>query len=80
MPPMTRNRKEQLKEKIEKLDTQEHAQIFNIIKQYTDTYTKTSNGVLVSSDVLSDECLVEIEKMVKFYVDQRKSLTLNRRQ
>lgn len=76
---MSRNRKEQLKESIEKLDTQEHAQIFNIIKQYTNNYTKTNSGVLVSSDALNDECLLEIEKMVKFYVDQHKSMTLERR-
>ena len=76
---MSRNRKEQLKETIEKLDTQEHAQIFNIIKQYTNNYTKTNSGVLVSSDALNDECLFEIEKMVKFYVDQHKSMTLDRR-
>lgn len=76
---MSRNRKEQLKETIEKLDTQEHAQIFNIIKQYTNNYTKTNSGVLVSSDALNDECLLEIEKMVKFYVDQHKSMTLDRR-
>lgn len=71
---MNRAQKEALKEKVEKLDAQEHAQIFEVIKRYTETYTKTQNGVLVSSDSLPDECLVEIEKMVIFYMDQRKRM------
>lgn len=65
---------ESLKERIEKLDPQEHAQIFDIVKRYTDTYTRTQTGVLVSSDALSPECLAEIETMVSFYFDQRKRL------
>ena len=71
---MNRSQKEALKEKIEKLDAQEHAQIFEVIKRYTENYTKTQNGVLVSSDFLSDECLREIEQMVIFYMDQRKRM------
>lgn len=71
---MNRSQKELLKEKIEKLDPQEHAQIFNVIKKYTENYTKTLSGVLVSSENLTDECLVEIEKLVSFYLDQRKRM------
>ena len=71
---MNRAQKEALKEKIDKLDAQEHAQIFEVIKRYTETYTKTQNGVLVSSDSLPDECLQEMEKMVIFYIDQRKRM------
>jgi hypothetical protein len=66
---MKRSQKEKLKEQLDKLDAQEHAQIFDIIKRYTDNFTKTQNGVLVSSDVLSDECLLEIEKRVAYYMD-----------
>jgi len=66
---MKRSQKEKLKENLDKLDAQEHAQIFDIIKRYTDNFTKTQNGVLVSSDVLSDECLLEIEKRVAYYMD-----------
>lgn len=71
---MNRAHKEALKEKLEKLDPQEHAQIFEVIRRYTDTYTKTQTGVLVSTDSLSDECLHEIEKLVLFYIDQRKRM------
>jgi len=77
---MKRSQKEKLKENLEKLDAEEHAQLFAIIKKYTDTYTKTQTGVLVSSDALSDECLVEMEKLVAYYLDQRKTMTLNRTQ
>jgi hypothetical protein len=65
---------------MDKLDPEEHAQIFAIIKQYTDTFTKTQNGVLISSESLSDECLVEMEKMVNYFLDQRKSIDFTRRQ
>ena len=71
---MNRLRKEQLKEKLERLDAEEHTQIFAIIQRYTQDYTRTQGGVFVSSDNLSDECLLEIEKMVTYYIDQRKSL------
>lgn len=71
---MNRTRKEQLKERVEKLDADEHAQIFAVIKRYTQNFTKTHSGVLVSSDNLPDECMLEIEKMVTFYFDQRKRM------
>lgn len=76
---MRRQQKEKLKENLDRLDAEEHAQVFAIIKKYTDTFTKTQTGVLVSSDNLSDECLLEMEKMVKFYLDQRKSMDFTQR-
>jgi len=63
-----------LKERLDQLDANEHEQIFEIIKKYTENYTKTQNGVLVSSDALPDECLVEIDRMVTFYLDQHKQM------
>ena len=77
---MNRVRKEKLKENLEKLDPQEHAQVFAVVKKYTDTYTKTQTGVLVSSDTLSDACLEEMEALVAFYLDQRKQYDFSRRQ
>jgi hypothetical protein len=71
---MNRSRKEALKERLDRLDANEHAQIFSIIKKYTDSFTKTQNGVLVSSDVLPDVCLHEMEQMVTFYLDQHKQM------
>jgi len=77
---MKRPQKEKLKENLEKLDADEHAQLFAIIRKYTDTYTKTQTGVLVSSDVLPDQCLQEMESLVSYYLDQRKTMNLTRRQ
>lgn len=74
---MNRSKKEALKEKLETLDAQEHEQLFAIIKRYTTQFTKTQTGVLVSSDVLPDECLFELERMVAFYIDQRKRMDLD---
>jgi hypothetical protein len=71
---MNRSRKEQLREQIDKLEPEEHAQIFAIIVKHTESYTKTQTGVMVSSDTLNDECLIEMEKMVQFYRDQRKRM------
>lgn len=75
---MNRARKEHIKERLDRLDAEEHAQIFEIIKRYTDTYTRTQTGVLVSSDVLCDECLREVETLVSYYLDQRGRMETSR--
>ena len=72
MSIVTQSMCEQMKEHIEKLDTVEHAQILNIIKKYTDTYTNTSTGVLVSTEHLNNQCLLEINGYLTFLIDQRK--------
>jgi len=75
---MNRVRKERLKETLDKLDSEEHAQVFGIINRYTSDYTKTQTGVFVSSDVLPDECLLEMEKLVAYFLDQRKRMDAER--
>ena len=70
----SRSKKEFLKESIDKLEPNEHSQIFSIIKKFTSNYTKTQSEVLVSSDTLSDECLKEIESYIHFCVDQKKRM------
>jgi hypothetical protein len=77
---MNRLRLEQLKEKLDRLDADEHAQIFAIVKRHTETFTKTQTGAFVSSESLPVECIEEMEKMVLFYIDQRKDMDLSRRQ
>lgn len=71
---MNRSRKERLKEQLEKLDPEEHAQIFAVIQRYTQTYTRTQTGVLVSSETLPDECLLEVERMVAYFLEQKTRL------
>lgn len=76
---MNRVRKERLKETLEKLDPQEHSEVFKILKRYTTEYTRTETGVLVSSDVLPDQCLQEMETLVAYFLDQRKRLDTDQR-
>jgi hypothetical protein len=61
----------ELKERIDTLEQSEHEQIFNVIRKYTKEYTRSDNGVYVSSKNLSTECLKEVEKYVNFCFDQR---------
>lgn len=63
-----------MKEHLDRMETNEHNQVFSIIKKYTDQFTKTQNGVLVSTDNLNDECLTEIEKYITFCLDQKKRM------
>ena len=56
------------------MDANEHIQVFHLIKKYSDQFTKTQNGVLISTDTLNDECLVEIEQYVTFCIDQKKRM------
>lgn len=75
---MNRVRKERLKETLDKLDPEEHAQVFGIINRYTSDYTKTQTGVFVSSDVLPDQCIEEMEALVAYFLDQRKQMDAER--
>lgn len=70
----SRSELEKLKEDIDKLDAYEHAQLYNIILRYTSDFTKTKNGVLISSDKLNNECFEEMKKYVIFCMDQRRRI------
>jgi hypothetical protein len=65
---------EALKDKIDRLEVNEHKQIYNIIKKISPQVTRTQNGVLVSSDTLDEDTLAEVEKYVLFCLDQRKRM------
>lgn len=73
----SRSRLETLKEQIDKLDVNEHRQIYNIIKQYNKTQvqtTKTQQGILITADMLDGDAVNEIERYVHFCIDQRKRM------
>jgi hypothetical protein len=72
----SRSKLESLKDQIDKLDVNEHRQIYNIIKRFNkDTpLTKTQQGVLITADTLSSETLEEIERYITFCLDQRKRM------
>ena len=71
---MNHSKKEWLKQQLERLETNEHIQIYGIIKRYTENITRSPTGIFVSSEHLSDECLIEMEKYVLFCLDQRKRM------
>ena len=56
------------------MDANEHAQIFRIVRKYTDEGTRTQSGILISTDFMNDECLREIEAYIQFLTDQRKRM------
>ena len=63
-----------MKDQLDLMDSNQHTQIFNIIKKYTNTFTKTQSGILVSTDNLSSECLEEINNYINFSIDQKKRI------
>jgi hypothetical protein len=65
---------EKLKEQIDKLETNEHKQIYNIMKKTELQVTRTQNGVLIPTDKLDDSVLEEVEKYVLFCLDQQKRM------
>lgn len=72
-----RSRLESLKEKVDKLDVNEHRQIYNIIKRFNTKEiqtTKTQQGILVIADTLDKDTVDEIERYVHFCIDQRRRM------
>ena len=72
-----RSRLETLKDQIDKLDVNEHRQIYNIIKRFNKNEiqsTKTQQGILITADKLDTETINEIERYVHFCLDQRKRM------
>jgi hypothetical protein len=74
MNSVQRQKKEWLKDQLDRMESNEHIQIFNIIKKHTEQFTKTQTGILISTDNLSNECIENIEKYVVFSIDQRKRI------
>lgn len=74
MNTFPRTTKELMKEQLDKLEANEHKQIFDIVKKHTEQYTKTQTGILVSTNMLNDECLNEIQTYINFCLDQRKRM------
>lgn len=72
-----RSKLEMLKDQIDKLDANEHRQIYNIIKRFNKSEiqkTRTQQGILITADNLDEDTIAEIEKYVNFCIDQRKRM------
>lgn len=74
MNTIPRSKKEWMKEQLDTMDVNEHSQVIAIIRKYTDQSTKTQSGVLISTEYLNDECLLEVERYIHFLNDQRKRM------
>jgi hypothetical protein len=59
---------------LDRLSDCEHEQIYKIIRDYTDNVTFSETGVLVSADILSENCFDRIEQYINFCVAQRQRL------
>ena len=68
---MNRSRLEWMKEQIDRLDVTEHAQIHAIVLKDKATVTEAPNGIFVSSEHLSKDCLEEMERYILYCIDQK---------
>jgi hypothetical protein len=74
MNTFARSKKEWMKEQLDTMDINEHAQVLAIIQNYTEQLTKTQTGMLISTEHLNDDCLKEIDNYIHFLLDQRKRM------
>ena len=74
MNTFARSKKEWMKEQLDTMDINEHAQVLAIIQNYTEQSTKTQSGMLISTEHLNDDCLKEIDNYIHFLLDQRKRM------
>jgi hypothetical protein len=63
-----------MKEQLDKMEVNEHIQVYSIVKKYCENITKSPTGIFVSSEHLSQDCLLEMEKYILFCLDQRKRM------
>jgi len=71
---MNRSKLEWMKEQLDKMEVNEHIQVYSIVKKYCENITKSPTGIFVSSEHLSQDCLLEMEKYILFCLDQRKRM------
>lgn len=76
MNTFSRSKKEWMKDQLDTMDANEHAQVLAVINnsRLSHVQTKTQNGVLISTDNLDDSCLTQIETYIHFLLDQRKRM------
>jgi hypothetical protein len=60
-----------MKEQIDKLDTTEHVQLHGLVLKDKAQVTESTNGIFISSEHLSQECLKEMEQYILYCIDQK---------
>ena len=63
-----------LKTKILELNKQEYLEIYNIFLKYNIDHTKNKNGVFINMNILCDECIEEINGLLKYYNEFKKKI------
>jgi len=58
--------KEQLRKDIVKLGYNEHCEIFNIIRLYTDKISENNNGIFINLKYLKDDTIRKVQEFVKY--------------
>ncbi len=74
MNTFARTKKEWMKDQLDTMEANEHVQVISIIRRYTEQITSTRSGLLISTDLLTDDCLNEIEHYIHFLNDQKKRM------
>lgn len=70
----TTDDKKQLVNEIGYLSKDEHMEIFKLIKNSTNQYTKNDNGIFINLSILDDKIIHKLYNFVKFCIDNRKTL------
>ena len=67
----------ELKSKIMELNNQEYLEIYNICLKYNIDHTKNKNGVFINMNILTIECIDEINKLLKYYNEFKKKYKID---
>jgi len=59
----------ELRDKILNLEENQYLEIYNIFNHHDIKYTKNKNGIFVKMDLITNECLNDIEKLLIYYED-----------
>lgn len=74
MNVITVEEKKKLIEYVGELNKDACIEIFKIVQNYTNKYTKNNNGIFINLNNLDNNCLCEIKKFVDFCRDNEKKL------
>ena len=64
-----------LRKRIERMQESTHSEIFKITQKYKIPFTENSNGIFINMDNLSNECIAELEKHIKWLEEQQDFLS-----
>ena len=66
-----------VKNRILELDNSEYIEIYKILKKYNMEHTKNNNGIFVDMNMLSDECVVDIKRLLNYYDELKKKYKID---